>query len=105
MAVKNVIFGNDTSVVRLGSVALTCFILEGHLRVFDRESIGTALGYQGKFHNWLYDFLVNIKRYLNVPQDLLERLQSDAVAFSIGGIETKKALRTQDLFEACQYIV
>jgi len=101
------IFGSDNLKLHLDEIALPCFILEDKDRVFSKDGIQKAMGYNGKSENWLYEFMLHINRFSLVDPNLLERLEKNDPfeVDSSQGLVTKHRISPEILLEACQIII
>jgi hypothetical protein len=103
----NITFGSESLKLKLGNLALSCYILENGQRVLTKTSVQKALGYDGKSENWLFEFLMHINRLTPVEPVILEALSKDAV-FQINNAEitaTKYGVSANLFVEACNAII
>src|SRR5688572_15108881 len=100
-------FGSETQKLKIGSFTFSCYLLENGRRLFLKNSIQKAFGYDGKSENWLFEFLMHINRLTPIEPVILEALGKDIV-FQVksGDGFTKRVGISPNLFvEACRAIV
>jgi hypothetical protein len=106
--IPKVQFGGERHPLTIGTIALQCYILENHKRVFDREFVGRSMGFNGRSQNWLYDFMSHINRFSPLPVPFLDALAADQLfeAVDINGASVlKKSISPALLIQCCKFIV
>lgn len=88
---KNILYGSTKNTLRLGDTNIFCFVLEQEQRVLEITTIQKALGYSGKFENWLFEFLSDLNILMPVPITLLVAY-SNPIKIEINEIGEKKAI-------------
>lgn len=99
-----VAFGSESLKLKIGNVALVCFILDNGQRILTKNSMQKALGYDGKSDNWLFEFLINVNRLTPVEPVILEALGKD-ILYTTDSSVIKHAISPNLFVEACRAIV
>lgn len=100
-------FGSESQKLKIGAFTFSCYLLENGRRLFLKNSVQKAFGYEGKSENWLFEFLMHINRLTPVEPVILEALSKD-VAFYVksgDGFQKKTGMSPNLLIEACRAIV
>lgn len=87
-------YGNESLPLRIGTIELSCYILDNGNAVFSKNSLQKALGYDGKSEDWLYDFLGNINKFYPIPGVLFEAFEQPIP------VEIKRADGTSSIIAA-----
>lgn len=69
--IQKVQFGAPNLPLKLGSVAISCYILEDQQQVLTKAGFQKALGYDGKSEEWMLDFLSSVNKFYPISGDLL----------------------------------
>lgn len=102
-----ILFGTESSKLKLDGLELQCYILEGGQHVIIIDSIQKAMGYKGKSKNWLFEFLMHINRLTLIDPALLEALARKIAleaASTVAG-DIKYGIEANRFLEACQAIM
>lgn len=95
----SVLFDSSKHPVILGKSQLTCVILANQLRVCTVYSLQKALGYDGKFEKWLFEFITDISQINTVNPEILSTLENPLQ------IELPSNKNSIENAINCQYIV
>lgn len=71
-----IVYGSNQSPLKMGSLQISCFILNDNKHVFPINSIQKLLGYEGKSETWLFNTLNNISKLTKIPKDLIQAYES-----------------------------
>jgi len=102
-----ILYGYPEAPLQLGSLRLTCYILDDWQRIFDVQDIISEMGYDGKSSDWLTEFLLQVKRYESIPEELFPKFE-EKIFFSIdknGNKKTIEGITPHRLLHACNVIV
>ena len=99
------VFGSNKNILTFESFALACYILEGHVRVFESENVAKNMGFNGKAPNWLYDFLTQLATRMKVPDKLRNDLET-SILFEIDDASPAQiAILPEVLLDAARFII
>ena len=99
------VFGSSKNILAFESFALACFILEGHIRVFESENVAKNMGFNGKAPNWLYDFVTQLATRMKVPDKLRNDLET-SIFFEIDDASPAQiAILPEVLLDAANFII
>lgn len=74
-------FGLEKFPLKIGNIAIPCFILENKKQIVLKSAVSKALGYDGKSETWLAELLGHINRFFPV-EELIEQYTA-AIAFEL----------------------
>lgn len=73
---QTIAFGSNQLPLKIDSVYLPCYLLDNNQRVFTKNGIQKALGYDGKSEDWLLDLLTSIDKFSPISDDCISKYQT-----------------------------
>jgi P63C domain len=87
--IETVAFGSEQLPLKIGTISLSCYLLDNNQRVFTKTGIQKALGYDGKSEDWLLDLLTTIDKFSPIAEENIQKYQNPIlIAIHRDGIET-----------------
>lgn len=101
-------FGSAKNQLQLGSVFLSCYILENKQQVITKDSLQKAIGYDGKSENWLVDFITAINKFNPIYSELVLVLKNPILIKKEPADNQKNVIEAFDpiyILETCKAII
>jgi hypothetical protein len=101
-------YGSPKLPLKIGGLALPCYILRNNQHVLPIAGIQKLLGYEGKSETWLLNILISISKFEKIPKELLQAYEQP---FKIDinptktNVEILNAIHSRAFLETCQTIV
>lgn len=101
------LYGSENLPLKIGTTALSCYILDNGQQVFTKSSVYKALGYDAKSEDWLFDLLGSINKFHPVSGAVFDVLEKP-VLFEIqsrnGNTKRIKGIPASLFLEVCHTI-
>jgi P63C domain-containing protein len=102
-----VCYGLESHPLRIGHIAMPCFILNNKQAVLLRSGVQKALGYDGRSEKWLMDIVTHIHKF--VPVVSLVAAAENPIVFEIvspdGIIHTSEGISPETFLDLCEVLV
>lgn len=86
---QTIAFGSEQLPLKIGSLSLPCYLLDNNQRVFTKTGIQKALGYDGKFEDWLLDLMTSIDKFSPIAEDIITKYQNPIlISINRNGVES-----------------